>query len=168
MVWKHYRETVYAKGTILHMLSSHAFSQALRAHILTLVALINVLIDDFSSLNTIDIDHFKNIYSTIFKQEEKTENVVGDSSMINFNHIVSQLLDQAAEQNRTGKLWVQYARQVMLLQNFIRAERTGDWELHLYCVQHMIPYFHEAGYLHYAKAARIYLQDMEELKEKNT
>ena len=30
----------------------------------------------------------------------------------------------------------------------------------------MIPYFHAAGHLHYAKAARIYLQDMEKLKEK--
>ena len=43
-LWK----TVYARGTIVHMLSGHAFSRALRAHILTLVVLINVLIDDFA------------------------------------------------------------------------------------------------------------------------
>ena len=97
-------ETVYAKGTIVHMLSGHAFSLALRAHILTLVVLINVLIDDFASLDTIDIDHLKNLYSKIVKQEEKIEDVIEDSSMINFGHIVSQLLDQAAEQSRTGKL----------------------------------------------------------------
>lgn len=35
-------ETVYAKGTVIHMISGHAFSRALRAHIVTSTALIGV------------------------------------------------------------------------------------------------------------------------------
>ena len=36
-------ETVYAKGSVIHMQSGHAFSHALRAHILTAAALIGML-----------------------------------------------------------------------------------------------------------------------------
>ena len=53
-----------------------------------------------------------------------------------------------------------------LLQNFIRAERTGDSELHLHCVRGIIRYFDATGHLHYAKASRLYLQNMEELGKK--
>ena len=59
---------------------------------------------------------------------------------------------------------MQYIRQVALLQRFIRAERTGDWKLHLSCVREMIPHFHAAGHLPYAKSARLYLQQMEALE----
>ena len=49
--------------------------------------------------------------------------------------------------------------------NFIRAERTGDWLLHLNSVKAMIPHFHAAGHLPYAKSAHLYLQQMEALPE---
>ena len=46
---------------------------------------------------------------------------------------------------------------------FVRAERNGDWKLHLYAVQQMLPYFHAAGHLNYVKYAYIYLQQMSKL-----
>ena len=45
----------------------------------------------------------------------------------------------------------------------VRAERSGDWKLHLYAVQQMLPYFHAASHLNYAKYAHIYLQQMSKL-----
>lgn len=41
----------------------------------------------------------------------------------------------------------------------------GDWESHLNCIELMIPFFHAAGHLNYAKSTRLYLQDMKSLKE---
>lgn len=52
------------------------------------------------------------------------------------------------------------------MKRFIRAERTGDWDLHLDSVKEMIPYFHAAGHLNYAKSAHLYYQDMITLHEK--
>ena len=49
--------------------------------------------------------------------------------------------------------------------NFIRAERTGNWKLHLHCVQQMIPHFHAAGHLPYAKSARLYFQQMNSIAQ---
>ncbi|KAJ8874679.1 hypothetical protein PR048_025545 [Dryococelus australis] len=58
---------------------------------------------------------------------------------------------------------VLYLRQVDILRLFIRAERSGDWELHLKCVWSMLPYLHAAGHIHYAKSPHLYVQQMEEL-----
>ena len=42
-----------------------------------------------------------------------------------------------------------YINIVTLLCNFISAERTGNWWLHLDCVQQMPPYRAAAGHNHY-------------------
>ena len=48
---------------------------------------------------------------------------------------------------------------------FLRTERTGDWVLHLHCIYKLILLFHAAGHLAYAKSARLYVQQMEALRE---
>ncbi|KAG0726670.1 hypothetical protein GWK47_036077 [Chionoecetes opilio] len=64
---------------------------------------------------------------------------------------------------RTAKLWIQYLDMVKILQLFIKAERTGNWELHLDAVRKMLPIFAAAGHILYAKSAYLYLQQMEGL-----
>ena len=157
-------ETVYAKGSVIHMQSGHAFARSLRAHILTASALIGVLMGPPGTLDSIDKDKLANRYDAILNQDKKATDVAEEECVKHLSQIISQLIDQAAGQSRTGKLWVQYIRQVALLQRFIRAERTGDWKLHLSCVKEMIPHFHSAGHLPYAKSARLYLQQMEALE----
>ena len=51
------------------------------------------------------------------------------------------------------------------MRRFVRAERSGDWPLHLDSITNMIPYFHTAGHLAYAQSAHLYLQQMSKLKE---
>lgn len=57
------------------------------------------------------------------------------------------------EASRTAKLWLNYVRHVSLLKLFIRAERTGDWNLHLSSQWGMIPLFAATGHNNYAKSA---------------
>ncbi len=54
--------------------------------------------------------------------------------------------------SRTGKLWVQYMEMVDLLRKLKKAERTGDWALHLQTLQGMLPYYAAAGHNLYAKS----------------
>ena len=49
---------------------------------------------------------------------------------------------------------------------FIRAERTGDWKLHLYSVKKMLPHFHAVGHLTYAKSAHLNAQQIEQFDTK--
>ena len=43
--------------------------------------------------------------------------------------------------SRTGRLWIQYCDMIKLLKQFIKGERTGNWNLHLQCMNAMLPYF---------------------------
>ena len=156
-------EQVYAKGSVIHMLSGHAFSRSLRAHILTSSALIGVLLGTPGTLDRIDKDQLEALHRSLLNQDRKAVDVAEEECIKQLGLVISQVLDRAATESRTGKLWVQYIQPVALLQHFVRAERTGDWELHLYCIRQMIPHFHAAGHLHYAKSARLYLQQMESL-----
>ena len=68
-------------------------------------------------------------------------------------------------QSRTGKLWMEYIRQVRVLPLFIQAKQTGNWGLHLYAVSEIIPILHTAAHLAYAKSARLYLDTMKKIPE---
>ena len=149
----------------MHMLSGHAFSRSLRAHIFTSAALLVVLMSAPGALDSIDKDRIQYLHKALLDHDKEAPAVSEEECIQHLHKIISQLLDQAASQSRTGKLWVQYIRQVALLQHFIRAERTGNWKMHLDCVREMIPHFHAAGHLNYAKSARLYLQQMERLDE---
>ena len=50
---------------------------------------------------------------------------------------------------------------------FIRAERTGNWKLHLVAIKRMINLFAATGHMNYAKSARLYLQFMLNLPEEH-
>ena len=66
---------------------------------------------------------------------------------------------------RTGKLWLQYMDMVEILCRFIKAERTGNFSLHLSVVQEMLPYFAASGHNSYTKSAYMYLQTMQSFKD---
>ena len=70
---------------------------------------------------------------------------------------------ESMKDHRTAKLWFQYMEMVSILRTFIKAERTGNWLLHLQTVQQMLPYFAAAGHNHYTKSAYVYLQMMKDL-----
>ena len=57
--------------------------------------------------------------------------------------------------NCTAALWLQYMDMVSILQTFIRAERTGNWQQHLLAVRKMLPYFVASGHNLYLKSAYI-------------
>ena len=63
-------------------------------------------------------------------------------------------------------MWLQYLDYIDTVKLFIRAERTGNWHLHLIAVEKMLNLFAATGHIHYAKSARLYLQLMNELHQK--
>ena len=83
-----------------------------------------------------------------------TEAQLNDNNIANqINSTVYRLLKDLSEESRTAKLWINYLNQSQMMRLFIYAERTGDFHLHLYCVQKMIPLFHASGHLNYAKSS---------------
>ena len=52
-----------------------------------------------------------------------------------------------------------------ILRNFIRAQRSGNWELHLHSLSDILPYLAASGHNHYTKCVWIYLQQMSKLED---
>jgi len=65
----------------------------------------------------------------------------------------------------TAMLWIQYIDYSQILKDFIRADRTCDWLLHLSSLKKMLNIFAATGHRNYVKLARLYLQMMSELHE---
>ena len=61
------------------------------------------------------------------------------------------------ERSPTAKLWLQYIEYVETLKMFIRAERRGNWCLHLVLVGKMLNLFAATGHINYARSARLCL-----------
>ena len=83
-----------------------------------------------------------------------------ESSKI-FNQAFSQLShikQSLSDISRTAKLWVQYLQYISILKHFIRAERTGDWNLHVVTVGQMLNLFAATGHINYAKSARLHVE----------
>ena len=55
-----------------------------------------------------------------------------------------------------------------IMRVFIRAEKLGDFELHLYAISMMIPLFKSSGHFPYEKSSRVYLDQMRDLNNNLT
>ena len=160
-------ETVYAAGTVIHMMTGHAYARAVRAHILTSAALFCLMLTSSQDLNDeSQKEKLSSMREQLLKGDCATESLLDDDTMQTFMNTIASIIDEEKQKSRTGKLWINYLEQVSILKMFLYAERTGDWKLHLQCIKKMIPYFHAAGHLAYAKSARLYLQQMETLESK--
>jgi len=152
-------QTVYADATVQHMLNGHAYARALRAHFLTSAALTTLLLSQPHCLDDVDTNQLRQKLSSLIDKD-------GDVNDIQVDLLVKDLVDVIERASvdvaafRTGKLWINYIRQITILKLFIHAERSGDWDLHLYAISQMIPYLHAAGHTQYAKSARLYHQTM--------
>jgi hypothetical protein len=81
------------------------------------------------------------------------------------HNALSALKMQLAAESRTARLWIQYLDYIQILKDFIRADRTCDWPLHLASLRKMLNLFAATGHRHYAKSVRLYLQEMADLPQ---
>ena len=75
--------------------------------------------------------------------------------------------NDSLKSSRTAALWLQYMDMIDILRQYIRAERTGNWALHLEAISKMLPYLAASGHNHYTKSAWVYLQRMSQLDKQH-
>ena len=56
------------------------------------------------------------------------------------NNELLKALDQLASESRTAKTWIDVLIKLLMMK-FVKAEREGDWFLHLDTFRKMLPYF---------------------------
>ena len=94
------------------------------------------------------------------KQEELAQTITSTVLASKMEHF-----DADHEDSPLFKFTRRYMAMVMEMMTFIRAVRTGDWDLHLEALQLFVKYFFAHDMLKYARMIPVYLAEMEMVKE---
>ena len=95
--------------------------------------------------------------------EELLRKIIHDSNVTSYEDLIL-VLDNLASNSRTAKLWINVViKPVFIMMLYTRAEREGDWPLHLEAVKQMIPYFFASGHVNYARYGLYYHRSMRRL-----
>lgn len=111
-----------------------------------------------------EVQKIHDLYEGIQDNSMLVSDISESKELIKLDEYLLKYKAFLAEKSRTAKLWLQYIEYVETLKLFIRAERTGNWNLHLVAVEEMLNLFAATGHINYAKSSRLYLQLMRELK----
>ena len=68
-------------------------------------------------------------------------------------------------QSRTAQHWLLYMDMMDILLKFLKAERTGQWELHFESMYDMLPYLAASDHNMHAKSVYIFLRNMAQLQQ---
>ena len=83
--------------------------------------------------------------------EQLLHSVISQDTIQCYSQLMD-VLETQASQSRTARIWLDnLIKPVMIMMTFIRAEREGDWPLHLFATQQMMPYFFASGHFNYAR-----------------
>lgn len=170
--------TIYGANTVTHMMSGKEFARALRGHLLTQAALMSQIISRIVPLSEVpsevpsdNVDapiirltttEFHEL-QVLYNKVVNLESIEDVNILNNFEQCIKCCKDVLSAASKTARLWIQYISYIEIIQLFIRAEREGDWNLHLVAVSKMLPLFAATGHNMYAKCGRLYLQMMLEL-----
>lgn len=165
-------ETVWVESGILGPLSAKralngtSYAKGVRAHKLTLQSLWQILILQF--LTTLQESN------TVLKEElvkmaqsdepDQYESLVTHLASASFRNCLDDFISSKCE-DVNFLYWWNYMKMVHTLLLFIRAQRDGLWELHLYAFREMLPYFHHYDHINYARWGCVYLATMNQLPE---
>ena len=167
---------VYASGTASHLLKGKQYNRGIRAHKLVSEAFFRLQWSEFLSWlnkpNQVPANgeiieaKIDNLTKAVTLGEAITESL---DELIEAMEPLAKQFESFKVEGRKGSnmfaLWDEYLEMVSLMRSFIRAERTGDWTLHLNATAGMMPYFFAMDRMNYARWLPVYLSDMSSLSE---
>ena len=169
---------LYGSNTVCRFLKGKMYNRGVRAHKLLFEALMRLQWRAFcdwigdqiyevdtetcnASLENMQ-EALKNKDSDMISQCFDEMQTVLSDKVSNFHH---KFISQQRESSDTFAFWIDYINMVMLLLDYIRAEREGQWKKHLSAVTAMLPYFFVTDHQNYAKWCSVYVADMNLLEQ---
>jgi len=111
------------------------------------------------------IDLLKKAHSKKDKEEAikclKEFKILSTKMLGEFN----KFLALKSEESETFKYWNNVSKMIQLLRNLVRADREGNWELHLTTVKEIMPMFAIFDHTNYLRWCSLYLEDIQTLNE---
>ena len=113
--------------------------------------------------NVGEIEKIHSLFDSVSSKTVPFSSVYTSEEVIKLEKLLYRYKELLAKKSRTARLWLQYLEYVDTPKIFIRAERIGDWNLHLIAIGKMLNLFAATGHINYAKSFQLYLQLMMQL-----
>jgi len=140
------------------VLAGKNYARGMRTHKLTLQALWRILmpqlLDTLAETDTA-------LRTEIVSVKDKPDILLPLLASPKFQAIFEQHV--TSKSNPNFKFWWEYMQMVEILLHFTRAQREGNWKLHLEAFRCMLPYFMRYNHTNYARWGTIYLNEMHQL-----
>lgn len=164
---------LYGPTTVKQILDGNHVNRGESAHTITLQVLFNLYQEAFfqnDSQSHQNLEKAAQELADACAKGKKKAIEEANAKMINVlesSQILKKMSEFDAEHNdkATFKVMCHYMQMVMEMLVFIRAVRTGDWELHLKALETFTKYFFAHDRLNYARMIPLYLAEMASLKE---
>ena len=153
-------ETVYVPLTVGHMMTGNAYTRAVRGHMMSASAVLSLLLEEFWDSLTIDEQaQLVKIHDSPNPEEYKNDPIA--------TYLMQWFTTkkEVSSNSRTAALWLNYIHYIEIVQQFITAERTSNFALHISTTKQMINLFVATAHKNYAKTCRLYLQSVEVLEK---
>lgn len=110
------------------------------------------------------------IHSLKMSVHEKSQMCSHDLENVcqNLQNVMNDFTDfkkTLSAKSETAKFWTEFIDMVHIVRDLIRADREGNWYLHLHTVQALLPLFCIFDRTNYARWCSLYLEDMRRLPE---
>ena len=106
----------------------------------------------------------RQVMEKLLKNEELTD--IDLSLVEQLHNKLSSYKDSLAGFS-TAMIWIQCLDMISIVRNFVKAERTGNWPMHLFSQAEMLSYFASSGHNNYTKGSYLYIQSMSNLEKKH-
>lgn len=142
------------------VLTGKAYAKGMRAHKLSLQALWRVLmqthLSEYLQRHDAVLQHIPTSDIHMLIEHATTET---------FQKVMADFGEELTEQNVNYSYWWKYMEMVFILLMFTRAQREGNWELHMYSFKRMLPFFFQYNHTNYARWGTVYIAEMANLPE---
>lgn len=166
---------LYGPATVKQILEGRHVKRGVEAHMITLQALFMLHRKSFLEARPDMLEELTSVVEDLVKafvssNDSLVERQQAHSRMVQTieNEEVMKEISQLDSENAAHPLsavMLQYMQMIMEMMLFIRAVRTGDWELHLVALEAFMKHFFAHDKLVYSRMIPLYLADMAALRE---
>lgn len=165
---------IYGSSVTTAILKGKSYNRGVRAHKLVMEAMFRLqwcsFVDWLSKQNISDVDQEAVIDHAIDCQMALENGRDVQDAMLKMCDAIATLQSELTRfqhdaqcKSQVFTYWNDYVAMVQLLLEFIKAERTGDWLLHLSATAGMTPHFFSMDRPNYSRWLPAYLADMNQL-----
>jgi hypothetical protein len=162
----------YGSGSVMALMKGKSYNRGVRAHKLVMEALFRLMWHSFlhwlnggdmeSQEQIVDEEHITDSIKSFPQSSEATM-----SELFTLMELFEVFRQEQKSRSKMFDFWIEYISMVMNLLQFIKAERTGNWSLHLAATSEMVSYFYTHDRPNYSRWLPVYLADMEQLEKNN-